>query len=132
MEYLTGIFGMSGMSGVGISFGADRIYDVMLGLNLFPEELACSTKVLFVNLGEAEQEASMRLLSELRNHEISAEIYPESSKMKKQMEYANRRGIPYVVIIGSNELAQGIATIKNMRTGEQSEVAFAEIVNALQ
>ena len=129
---LTGIFGMSGMSGVGISFGADRIYDVMLGLNLFPEELVCSTKVLFVNLGEAEEEASMRLLSELRNHEISAEIYPESSKMKKQMEYANRRGIPYVVIIGSNELAQGIATVKNMRTGEQSEVAFAEIVNALQ
>ena len=87
---LTGIFGMSGMSGVGISFGADRIYDVMLGLNLFPEELACSTKVLFVNLGAAEEEASMRLLSELRNNEISAEIYPESSKMKKQMEYANR------------------------------------------
>ena len=129
---LTGIFGMSGMSGVGISFGADRIYDVMLGLNLFPEELACSTKVLFVNLGAAEEEASMRLLSELRNNEISAEIYPESAKMKKQMEYANRRGIPYVVIIGSNELAQGIATVKNMRTGEQSEVKFAELVNALQ
>ncbi len=129
---LTGIFGMSGMSGVGISFGADRIYDVMLGLNLFPEELACSTKVLFVNLGAAEEEASMRLLSELRNNEISAEIYPESSKMKKQMEYANRRGIPHVVIIGSNELAQGIATVKNMRTGEQSEVAFSELVNALQ
>ena len=129
---LTGIFGMSGMSGVGISFGADRIYDVMLGLNLFPEELACSTKVLFVNLGAAEEEASMRLLSELRNNEIAAEIYPESSKMKKQMEYANRRGIPYVVIIGSNELAQGIATVKNMRTGEQSEVAFAELVSALQ
>ena len=129
---LTGIFGMSGMSGVGISFGADRIYDVMLGLNLFPEELACSTKVLFVNLGAAEEEASMRLLSELRNNEISAEIYPESAKMKKQMEYANRRGIPYVVIIGSNELAQGIATVKNMRTGEQSEVAFVELVSALQ
>ena len=129
---LTGIFGMSGMSGVGISFGADRIYDVMLGLNLFPEELACSTKVLFVNLGAAEEEASMRLLSELRNNEISAEIYPESSKMKKQMEYANRRSIPYVVIIGSNELAQGIATVKNMRTGEQSEVAFSELVSALQ
>ena len=129
---LTGIFGMSGMSGVGISFGADRIYDVMLGLNLFPEELACSTKVLFVNLGAAEEEASMRLLSKLRNNEISAEIYPESAKMKKQMEYANHRGIPYVVIIGSNELAQGIATVKNMRTGEQSEVTFAELANALQ
>ena len=129
---LTGIFGMSGMSGVGISFGADRIYDVMLGLNLFPEELVCSTKVLFVNLGEAEQEASMRLISELRNNDIPAEIYPETSKMKKQMEYANRRGIPYVVIIGSNELEQGIATVKNMRSGEQSEVAFGDIVSALQ
>ena len=129
---LTGIFGMPGMSGVGISFGADRIYDVMLGLNLFPEELACSTKVFFVNLGEREQLASMRLISELRNKGISAEIYPESAKMKKQMEYANRRGIPYVVIIGSNELAQGIATIKNMRTGEQLEVTFVELVKALQ
>ncbi|MBO7313684.1 MAG: histidine--tRNA ligase [Alistipes sp.] len=129
---LTGIFGMPGMSGVGISFGADRIYDVMLGLNLFPEELACSTKVLFVNLGEAEQEASMRLISELRNNDITAEIYPDSSKMKKQMEYANRRGIPYVVIIGSNELERRVATIKDMRLGEQREVAFDDIVTALK
>jgi histidyl-tRNA synthetase len=91
---LTGIFGMPGMSGVGISFGADRIYDVMLGLNLFPEELACSTKVLFINLGKAEEEASMRIISKMRDNDIAAEIYPESAKMKKQMEYANRRGIP--------------------------------------
>ena len=128
---LTGIFGMPGMSGVGISFGADRIYDVMLGLNLFPEELACSTKVLFVNLGAAEEEASMRLMSELRNHDVAAEIYPESSKMKKQMEYANRRGIPYVVIIGSNELECQVATVKDMRSGEQREVAFSDIVATL-
>ena len=128
---LTGIFGMPGMSGVGISFGADRIYDVMLGLNLFPEELACSTKVLFVNLGAAEEEASMRLMSELRNHDVAAEIYPESSKMKKQMEYANRRGIPYVVIIGSNELERQVATVKDMRSGEQREVAFSDIVATL-
>ena len=128
---LTGIFGMPGMSGVGISFGADRIYDVMLGLNLFPEELACSTKVFFVNLGESEQLASMRLISELRNKGISAEIYPESAKMKKQMEYANRRGIPYVVIIGSNELERKVATLKDMRSGEQRELSFEELVAAL-
>ena len=85
---LTGIFGMPGMSGVGISFGADRIYDVMLGLNLFPEELACSTKVLFANLGTAEEEASMRIISKLRDKGVAAEIYPEAAKMKKQMEYA--------------------------------------------
>ncbi|MBQ6613582.1 MAG: histidine--tRNA ligase [Alistipes sp.] len=128
---LTGIFGMPGMSGVGISFGADRIYDVMLGLNLFPEELACSTKVFFVNLGENEQVASMRLISELRNKGISAEIYPESAKMKKQMEYANRRGIPYVVIIGSNELERKVVTLKDMRSGEQRELSFEELVAVL-
>ena len=126
---LTGIFGMPGMSGVGISFGADRIYDVMLGLNLFPEELACSTKVLFTNLGKAEEEASMRLLSKLRDNDVPAEIYPESSKMKKQMEYANRRGIPYVVIIGSDELERGVATVKDMRSGEQSTLSFEELVS---
>ena len=126
---LTGIFGMPGMSGVGISFGADRIYDVMLGLNLFPEELACSTKVLFTNLGKAEEEASMQLLSKLRDNDVPAEIYPESSKMKKQMEYANRRGIPYVVIIGSDELERGVATVKDMRSGEQSTLSFEELVS---
>ena len=128
---LTGIFGMPGMSGVGISFGADRIYDVMLGLNLFPEELACSTKVLFINLGKAEEEVSMRLISKLRDNDIAAEIYPESAKMKKQMEYANRRGIPCVVIIGSEELQRGVATLKDMRTGEQREVSFEELASAL-
>ena len=128
---LTGIFGMPGMSGVGISFGADRIYDVMLGLNLFPEELACSTKVLFANLGTAEEEASMRIISKLRDKGVAAEIYPEAAKMKKQMEYANRRGIPYVVIIGSEELAEGIATIKDMRTGEQLKRGFDEVVEVL-
>ena len=123
---------MPDVSGVGISFGADRIYDVMLGLNLFPAELACSTKVLFTNLGDAEQIAAMCLIGKLRDKGVAAEIYPDQGKMKKQMEYANRRGIPYVVIIGSNELEQGIATVKNMRSGEQSEVAFGDIVSALQ
>ena len=128
---LTGIFGMSGMSGVGISFGADRIYDVMLGLNLFPAELACSTKVLFTNFGEEEQIASLRLISKLRDKGVAAEIYPDAGKMKKQMEYANRRGIPYVVIIGSEELQRSVATLKNMCTGEQREVSFDELIAAL-
>ena len=125
---LTGIFGMPGMSGVGISFGADRIYDVMSGLDLFPKELACSTKVLFVNLGEQEQIASMRIISKLRDRGVAVEIYPEASKMKKQMEFANRRAIPFVVIIGSDELQRGVATVKNMVSGEQQEVGFDELV----
>ncbi|MBP3432587.1 MAG: histidine--tRNA ligase [Alistipes sp.] len=128
---LTGIFGMPDMSGVGISFGADRIYDVMLGLNLFPEELACSTKVLFTNFGEAEQTASMRLISRLRDKGVAAEIYPDQGKMKKQMEYANRRAIPYVVIIGSEELAEGCTTLKDMRSGEQTKLSFDELVERL-
>jgi histidyl-tRNA synthetase len=102
----------------------------MLGLNLFPAELACSTKVLFTNLGEQEQEASMRIISKLRDKGVAAEIYPDMGKMKKQMEYANRRGIPYVVIIGSNELERKVATIKDMRSGEQREVSFEELVAA--
>ncbi len=121
-DNLTGIFGMPDVSGVGISFGADRIYDVMTGLELFPEELNCSTKVLFVNLGEEECLASLKAVAQLREQGISAEVYPDGGKMKKQMEYANRRSIPYVAIIGSNELAEGKVTLKNMRTGEQAVV----------
>ena len=128
---LTGIFGLPNTSGVGISFGADRIYDVMVGLDLFPEEVNFSTKVLFVNLGEAEQMASMQIIRTLRDTGIAAEIYPEAAKMKKQMEYANRRAIPYVVIIGSNELAERRATVKNMRTGEQQSVEFEAVADAL-
>ena len=129
---LTGIFGMPGMSGVGISFGADRIYDVMCGLELFPADTMVTTKVLFVNLGEQEQLASLRAVDALRTAGISAEVYPDSAKMKKQMEYANRRGIPYVVIIGSEELAEGMATLKDMQRGEQIKVAIAELVQHIQ
>ena len=129
---LTGIFGMPGMSGVGISFGADRIYDVMCGLELFPADTMVTTKVLFVNLGEQEQLASLRAVDALRTAGISAEVYPDSAKMKKQMEYANRRGIPYVVIIGSEELAEGMATRKDMQRGEQIKVAIAELVQHIQ
>ena len=129
---LTGIFGMPNMSGVGISFGADRIYDVMVGLDLFPEEVNFTTKVLFANLGPDEESVSMTLLNKLRDNNIAAEIYPDSGKVKKQMEYANRRGIPYVVIIGSDELAQRMATVKNMLTGEQSQVAFDDLANTIK
>ena len=129
---LTGIFGLPNTSGVGISFGADRIYDVMVGLDLFPEEVNFSTKVLFVNLGEEEKLASMRVIRSLRDAGIAAEIYPESAKMKKQMEYANRRMIPFVVIIGGNELQEQKATVKNMRTGEQAAVAFDEVCDYLK
>ena len=129
---LTGIFGLPNTSGVGISFGADRIYDVMVGLDLFPEEVNFSTKVLFVNLGAEEQMASMRIMHSLRDAGIAAEIYPESAKMKKQMEYANRRMIPFVVIIGGNELQEQKATVKNMRTGEQIAVAFGEVCDFLK
>lgn len=124
---LTGIFGMPNVSGVGISFGADRIYDVMSGLGLFPDEVNHTTEVLFTNLGQEEEAASLGLLRALREAGIAAEIYPEAGKMKKQMEYANRREIPYVAIIGSQELETGAATVKNMRTGEQRQVAFDEL-----
>lgn len=127
---LTGIFGLKGLSGVGISFGADRIYDVMCGLDLFPASVNCSTQVLFVNLGSEEEAAVLPLLRQLRDADIAAEIYPESGKMKKQMEYANRRAIPYVVIVGSDELAAGAATVKDMRTGEQRQVAFGALADA--
>ena len=128
---LTGIFGLPNLSGVGISFGADRIYDVMTGLELFPEEVNCTTRVLFTNLGAAEEAAVLPLLRTLRGEGISAEIYPEAGKMKKQMEYANRRGIPYVVIVGSQEIEAGAATVKEMRSGEQRQVPFAELAQAL-
>ena len=124
---LTGIFGLPNTSGVGISFGADRIYDVMVGLELFPEEVNFSTKVMFINLGEAEQMASLSIIRQLRDKGVACEIYPEAAKMKKQMEYANRRMIPFVVIIGGNELAEQKATIKNMKSGEQTTLPFGEV-----
>ena len=123
---------MPDVSGVGISFGADRIYDVMVGLDLFPADVTCLTKVLFINLGEAEGLASLRCAKALRDAGISTEVYPDSAKMKKQMEYANRRQIPYVVIIGSNELAEGKATVKNMTNGEQVCVPFEEIASVIK
>ncbi len=129
---LTGIFGMPNTSGVGISFGADRIYDVMTGLELFPAETDVTTQALFLNFGADEQLAALRAMKRVRENGIACEIYPENAKMKKQMEYANRRRIPFVVIIGSDELAAGKANVKNMVSGEQRSVALDEIANALK
>lgn len=121
---LTGIFGMAGTSGVGISFGADRIYDVMLALGLFPEEAAIATKVLFINFGGPEELAALPLLQRLRDAGIASEIYPEAVKIKKQMEYANRRGIPFVILAGTDELSAGTVTVKDMKSGSQTSVSI--------
>ena len=128
---LTGIFGMPNTSGVGISFGADRIYDVMTGL-LFPDDTKGTTRALMLNFGGEEERVSLRLAKNLREAGIACEVYPESAKMKKQMEYANRRAVPWVVIVGSDELASGRATVKNMATGEQQAVAFDELINRIE
>ncbi len=129
---LTGIFGMPNTSGVGISFGADRIYDVMTGLDLFPDDTKGTTRALMLNFGGGEERVSLRLAKNLREAGIACEVYPESAKMKKQMEYANRRAVPWVVIVGSDELASGRATVKNMATGEQQAVAFDELINRIE
>lgn len=118
-DNLTGIFGLPGVSGVGISFGADRIYDVMNELNLFPEESQTGTRILFVNFGEAEMNYCLPVLQQLRQQNIPAEIYPETAKMKKQMGYANDKMIPFVALAGENELKEGKLTLKNMSSGEQ-------------
>lgn len=130
-DNLTGIFGMPGVSGVGISFGADRIYDVLNTLNLYPKETESGTKVLFLNLGDEEAAMSLSLVRELRKSGVSAELYHDTSKMKKQMAYANALNIPYVVIIGSQELADAKATLKNMVTGEQTTQDYASLLQAL-
>ena len=125
---LTALFGLSGTSGVGISFGADRIYDVMTELNLFPDSALQSTKVLFINFGDDEQVQSMKYAKELREAGVSCEVYPSSAKMKKQMKYANDRGIPYVVMIGSDELKNELVTYKNMVSGEQETANFSQLL----
>ena len=126
---LTGIFGMPDVSGVGISFGADRIYDVLEQLNNFPKQELDTTKVLFINFGSDEQKYCLPIVSELRKAGVNTEIYPESDKMKKQMAYADKRAIPFVVIIGTNEMNSGKAMVKNMKSGEQSELAVGELAD---
>ena len=131
-DNLTGVFGMSGMSGVGISFGADRIYDVLNQLDLYPKEAVNATQLLFVNFGDKEAAYCLPVLSQARNAGIRAEIYPDSAKMKKQMSYANDKNIPFVAIVGENEMNEGKLTLKNMTTGEQSLVTPEELLKAIQ
>ncbi|GHT17391.1 histidine--tRNA ligase [Bacteroidia bacterium] len=130
-DNLTGIFGLEGVSGVGISFGADRIYDVLLQLNLFPETSDGQTKVLFACFGENEQRFALSWADTLRQAGINAEIFPDTAKMKKQMTYADNKQIPFVAIVGENELQQQKVMLKNMQTGEQQLVTAAELLTTI-
>ncbi len=128
---LTGIFGLKDISGVGISFGADRIYDVMLQSGLFPPGLAQTTQLMFVNFGEKEERFCLDVLVKVRNSGISAEIYPDHAKMKKQMTYANNKNVKFVALVGENEIAEGKITLKNMQTGEQEKLTVEELIQRL-
>ena len=130
-DNLTGIFGMPDVSGVGISFGADRIYDVLTQLDQFPESSKQGAQVLFVNFGEKEESYILPMLSKLRQKGVRAEIYPESAKMKKQMTYANNNNISYVALVGENEINEGKITLKNMKSGEQDMLTVEEVIETL-
>lgn len=127
-DNLTGIFGMPGLSGVGISFGADRIYDVLNTLDLYPQNATQATQVLFINFGEAEADFCLPIATKVRAAGISVELYPDSAKMKKRMAYANSKSIPFVVLVGENEINQGKVTLKNMITGDQQLVSAEELI----
>lgn len=128
-DNLTGIFGMPGLSGVGISFGADRIYDVLNALDLYPKETINSTQILFINFGEKETAYCLPLVNEARSHGVSAEMYPDAVKMKKQMSYANAKQIAFVAMAGENEMKENKITLKNMETGEQMLVPISEFMD---
>lgn len=129
---LTGIFGLPNMSGVGISFGADRIYDVMNDMNLFPENNDQQTQLLFINFGEAEAAQCLKLLVQARQENINAELYPDNAKMAKQMKYANDKKIPFVAMMGSNEMKEGTITLKNMESGEQKAIEQKDLISTLK
>ncbi|RLD26173.1 MAG: histidine--tRNA ligase [Bacteroidetes bacterium] len=129
---LTGVFGLKNVSGVGISFGLDRIYLVMEELNLFPETESNNVDVLFVNFGKDEALYCLKAIKLLRNNGINAELYPDTSKMKKQMNYANKRNIPFVVLVGDEELKSNLFALKNMNSGEQLKVSLEELISRLK
>lgn len=129
---LTGIFGLKGVSGVGISFGADRIFDVLNQLNLYPEEVETASQLLFVNFGAQEAAHALILAKRLRKEGIRCELYPDTAKMKKQMTYADKKGIRYVAILGESELKEGVLTLKDMQSGEQKTVKPEEVQRLLQ
>ena len=131
-DNLTGIFGMPGISGVGISFGADRIFDVLNALDLYPKEAVSSTQLLFVNFGERETAYCLPIVAKARKAGIRTEMYPDAAKMKKQMSYANAKGIAYVAIAGENEMAEGKVMLKNMTTGEQALVTPDELLGMIR
>ena len=131
-DNLTGVFGMPGTSGVGISFGADRIFDVLNTLNLYPADTLASTKVLFINFGEKEASKSLGYIMQLRAAGISAELFPDATKMKKQMNYANVKQVPFVAMVGDNELATDTIALKDMATGEQQSLTLAQVVEKLK
>ncbi len=130
-DNLTGIFGMPGISGVGISFGADRIYDVLNQLDLYPREVTTATQLLFINFGESETDYCLPILAKARQAGIRCEIYPDAVKMKKQMQYANQKAIPFVALAGETEMAAGKIMLKNMTTGEQAMVSAEELITAI-
>ena len=129
---LTGIFGLPDVSGVGISFGADRIYDVLEKLDKFPKDTVTTTKILFTNFGEKEEKYCLPLLARVRQAGINAEIYPDAGKLKKQMNYANNKKIPFVALAGENEIAENTITLKDMNSGEQKKMMFDELVSFLK
>ena len=131
-DNLTGIFGMPGLSGVGISFGADRIYDVLGQLDLYPAEAEAGTQLLFINFGAAEAAHCLQLARAARAAGIATEVYPDAAKMKKQMAYANARSIPFVALVGESEMQAGVLTLKNMATGEQQQLSIADAVALIQ
>ena len=132
-DNLTGIFGLPGLSGVGISFGADRIYDVLEQLQLFPEASAMGgVRLLFINFGEREAAHCLRLAAEARRSGIATEVYPDSTKMKKQMSYANALQVPFVALVGETEMAEGTVTLKNMQTGEQQSVTPQQLIEIVK
>ena len=131
-DNLTGIFGMPGLSGVGVSFGADRIYDVLNALNLYPEEAVSATQLLFINFGEKETAYCLPIAKAAREAGVRTEVYPDCAKMKKQMNYANAKHVAFVALAGENEIAQGKITLKNMLTGEQKLITPRELLNELK
>lgn len=131
-DNLTGIFGMPGISGVGISFGADRIYDVLNTLDLYPKEITTDTQLLFINFGEKETSYCLPVVAKARQNGIRTEMFPDAAKMKKQMAYANANAIPYVALAGDDEIQKGVVTLKNMETGEQEQVTTEQLIEIVK
>ena len=130
-DNLTGIFGMPGISGVGISFGVDRIFDVLNALDCYPKDATNGTQLLFINFGDKETAYCLPAVAKAREAGIRTEIFPDATKMKKQMSYANAKQIPFVALAGENEMSEGKLTLKNMESGEQSLVTIDEIIKTI-